>query len=455
MHPLASRFGTIRFRITAMAAIVVAVVLTIVAVALVALLRQELFTNLDNSLAQRADTYQATFLEEEAEDLSVLLNTNDEDRAAQLVAPDGTIIASTPNLHGDPPIEATGPGPAVRSLWIAELEDDVYRVLSRPIETESGAAMLHVAQNVDDLNDTIRNLVIALAVMVPVVVVLLALLVWWLVGRTLRPVELMRAEVADISGTDLRRRLPVPEQADEIARLASTMNEMLDRIDEAGRRQRQFVADASHELRTPLTRIRTEVEVDIHRPELADPRSTNEKVLEEAVALQELLDDLLFLARSDEHQHPDQHQPTDLDDVVLAEVHRLKSDSPVLIDTSAVSAAHLFGDTTQLSRVVRNLLSNAVRHSESVVAIAVHESDRRVVLTVTDDGPGVPLDQRTRIFERFGRADDARTRASGGAGLGLAIVSDIVHRHGGSIRYDETWTAGARFVVDLPISRDD
>ncbi len=451
-------FGTIRARITATAAIAVAVVLTVVAIALVMLVRWELFSNLDDSLEQRADTYQTALTGTGPGDLSLLFNTNDEDRAAQLVAADGTVIASTANLVGQaPPADrpATRSTESIETRTVDGLEDDAYRVLERPIVTADATVVLFVAQNIDDLNDTIRVLTIGLAFLVPLVVGILAALVWRLVGRTLRPVELIRAEVADISGTDLQRRVPVPDQADEIARLASTMNQMLDRIDQAGRRQRQFVADASHELRTPLTRIRTEVEVDLEQPERADPSTTNATVRREAIALQQLLDDLLFLARSDEHQRSRSHRPTDLDDIVLREVRNLRETTPITIDTSSVSAAHLDADAGELGRVVGNLLSNAVRHAADRVTVALGEDTDSVVLVVTDDGPGVAPEARDRIFERFGRADDARARSRGGAGLGLAIVRDIVARHGGEIRYDDTWDEGARFVVRLPRTREE
>lgn len=430
-----------------------ATVLTLVAIALVILMRQELFTNLDNSLEQRADTYETSFGEEDNDDLNVFLNTNDEDRAAQLVDASGAVIASTPNLSDSPQFGYLAPdgGQLIRSTRLAHLEDDTYRVLSRPIDTDSGNAVLHIAQNIDDLNDTTRNLTIALAVSVPLVVALLAALVWWLVGKTLRPVELIRSEVADISGTDLQRRLPIPNQADEIASLTETMNELLDRIDHAGRKQRQFVADASHELRTPLTRIRTELEVDLNQPDHADLAATHAAVLEEAIGVQALLDNLLFLARSDEQGHqPTRREPVDLDDIVLREAAQHRTDSLVSIDTSGVSGAHLTGDPSQLTRIVRNLLSNAIRHAEDRVTIALAETGNSVTLTVTDNGAGVASEATERIFERFGRADVARARDDGGTGLGLAIVRDIVRRHGGHVRYDTQYIQGARFVVELP-----
>jgi signal transduction histidine kinase len=442
---------SIRFRITAIAALVVALVFAAVAIAIVALVQRELISNLDNSLEQRTDTYTTAFLDADGEGL--IANSNDEDRAFQLTDADGTIIASTGNLAGQDLTDAafadSSATQTIRSMTVAAIEDDAFRVLARKVDLPTGPGVLHVAQNIDDLNDTVRGLRLALAITLPVIVAVLAGLVWWLVGRTLRPVELMRAEVADISGTDLRRRLLVPQQSDEIARLASTMNQMLDRIDGAGRRQRQFVADASHELRTPLTRIRTEVEVDLNRPHLADPSATNSKVLEEAVALQELLDDLLFLARSDEHDNALARVPTDLDDIVLREVRDLRGEM-ITFDTTGVSAAHLLADAGQLRRVVRNLIGNAARHARREVTIECTERGGIVRLAVADDGDGVPVDARERIFERFGRVDDARTSARGGTGLGLSIVRDIVLRHGGEIRYDEAWTLGARFIVELP-----
>ncbi len=457
MQRLGEQVGTIRFRITALATVVVAVVLTLMAAALVLLVRRELLLNLDSSLEQRADAYETSFAGEGLVGLSVLLNSNDEDRAAQLVDPTGAVVASTPNLADGSAFDDSArlQGQTfVRSVSIAALEDDSYRLLSRDAETASGSAVLHVAQNIDDLDDTIRNLTIALAMVVPIVVTILASLVWLLVGRTLRPVERMRSEVADISGNDLSRRLAVSAHTDEIARLAETMNELLDRIDHSGRRQRRFVADAAHELRTPLTRMRTELEVDLNRPDLADLAATHATVLEEAIAVQELLDNLLFLARSDEQQRsPSRQEAIDFDDIVLREAGHHRIDSPVSLDTSAVSAVQLIGDAGQLARVVRNLLGNAVRHAQSTVTIMLSETDDRVRLTVTDDGPGVPAEFADRIFERFGRADDARSRDDGGTGLGLAIVRDIARLHGGDVRYDQSWSGGARFIVDLPNSR--
>lgn len=230
---------------------------------------------------------------------------------------------------------------------------------------------------------------------------------------------------------------------------ARTMNQMLDRIATAAERQRRFVADASHELRTPLTRIRTEVEVDLTHPDRADPVATNQTVLAETARLQQLIDDLLHLARSDAGVGPRTHAPLDLDDVVLAEVSRQRSETSATIDSTHVSAAHLVGDADQLARLVQNLLANAVRHARGVVTVSLTEGVDGIELAVADDGPGVPKADRERVFERFARVDESRGEV-GGTGLGLAIVRDITERHGGDARYDPQGPTGARFVVRLP-----
>lgn len=451
MLALLTRRGSIRLRITALATMLVAIVLVVAAIVLVLLQRQQIRSNLDSSLEQRADAFEAALAESDGD--IALGTTTDDDRAVQLVSPTGTVVAATPNLAGLGPIVtplAPETEQTIGNTTIPQLEDDTYRVLSRRIDGPGGPVDLHVAQNTDDMSDTVRSLAVALGIAVPAVVAFLAGLTWWLVGRTLRPVETIRAEVAEISGTDLHRRVPVSEQRDEISRLAETMNSMLDRIDTASKRQRRFVADASHELRTPLTRIRTEVEVDLNQPHRADPRATNEIVLDEAIGLQRLLDDLLFLARSDENQAPQDYWILDLEDIVFDRVAAIRDETDLHLDATAVAPVTVRGDANQLARMVDNLLSNAVRHAQSQVTVALGRHGDEVTLTITDDGPGVPADARERIFERFGRADDARTRHHGGAGLGLAIVRDITSRHGGTISYDDSWTDGARFAVRLP-----
>jgi signal transduction histidine kinase len=432
---------TIRFRITAIATTLSAVLLPAISLLMVLVLQAQLTDNLDEGLRQRSDTIAAVLADTVPAELA-----GDEDLLVQVVTPHGEIVAASTNLGGAEPIVPLQPG--IRRTGDVAGRSQEFRVLTRAVDTASGPAFLIVGINFDDVSDPVRIVSGLLAVCVPAVVLILALLTWWLTGRTLRPVEKMRAEMADISGTNLGRRVREPATGDEIDRLAHTMNETLDRLEDAVRRQQRFVADASHELRGPLTRIRSELEVDLAHPELADPTATERRVLDEAIGLQHLVDDLLQLARSDAGAAEMTAAPVDLDDIVLREARRLRDRGRVVIDTSRVSAAQVTGDRNQLGRAVRNLLDNAERHAVTTVTVTLDESDGNARLTVTDDGSGIEPTQRARVFERFTRLDDARTRDSGGSGLGLAITRDIVERHGGTVGLAEGLTT--RFVLEIP-----
>jgi signal transduction histidine kinase len=269
------------------------------------------------------------------------------------------------------------------------------------------------------------------------------------VGRTLRPVDAIRAEVADISERSLDRRVPVPRTDDEISRLAATMNTMLDRLHTAAERQRRFVADASHELQTPLASVRTDLEVALAHPANTDWQDTAVDLLTANRRMERLVRDLLFLARSDERTARPPARPVDLDDIVLSEAVRMRAAGHVHFDTSAVSAAAVNGRRDELTRAVRNLLDNAGRYARSLVTVALASDDGRVTLVVQDDGPGVPPGDRERVFRRFTRLDDDRSRETGGTGLGLAIAMEIIDAHGGAINVEDA-AGGARFVIRLP-----
>jgi signal transduction histidine kinase len=375
----------------------------------------------------------------------------DDDYAAQLVATDGSVLVSSPNLAGSP----IAPDPGNIEV-IAEHRligpEDTFRVLSRSVETPNGRLVIHVAAATDDISDSVGVLRGSLLVAIPLAVVALAATIGWLVGRSLQPVEAIRREVMAISETDLDRRVPVPATDDEISRLASTMNHMLDRLEEGVARLQRFAADASHELRNSMTRIRSELEVDLAHQETSNLVATHRSVLEEIVALQGLVDDLLFLARSDSDRQARHRQPVDLDDIVLAEAERLRAATDLEIDVGGVSGAQVLGDRLQLVRVVRNLADNAARHASTRIRFSLNETDGAADLAVADDGPGVPTADRERVFERFARLDEARSRDRGGTGLGLAIVRDIVERHGGCVFLDDAASDGATFVVRLPAS---
>ena len=319
------------------------------------------------------------------------------------------------------------------------------------MDTSDGPVVIHVAAPRDDIDDSVATLRQSLLIAVPVSAAVLALLTWVLVGRTLRPVERIRAEVAGIGGTDLDRRVPVPAGDDEVSRLATTMNDMLARVERAQARQRRFVADASHELRSPMTRMRTELEVDLAHPDTADPEATHRSVLEEVVGLQQLVDDLLVLARSDGEALPViGDERFDLGDVSMRAAQRSRPREGVTVVVEATAEAPTAGRPGDLERAVGNVIDNAVRHASAAVRVGVHADGDTVSVVVDDDGDGIPVADRERIFERFARVDAARSADDGGAGLGLSIARDIVERHGGTIAVDAEFRRGARVVITLP-----
>ena len=444
--------ASIRLRITAIAVAAVALVLLAASVLLVAVLRGQLTSSVDTALVQRADDIAS--LVETAEQIPVELAGSQQEGFAQLLDGSGWVVSSTPNLEGQPslPIDYDQQtGEVVRTVRALEVDDDVFRVLSRTVETRSGMAVLHVGTTFDVVAESIGVLTATLAVAIPMVVALVGALVWWLVGRTLEPVEAIRSEVAEIGSSDLHRRVPQPRHDDEIGRLARTMNQMLGRVEASVDRQQRFVADASHELRSPLTRLRVEIEVRLAATEV-EGREVLEGLLEDVIGLQRLVEDLLHLARADGGQTSLEWERVDLDDIVFRETERLKAEGRILVDVSGVSGAQVRGDPRQLTRAIRNLCDNAGRHALGTVTVTLAEQDDTAVLTVADDGPGIPSDQVDFVFERFGRLDDSRTQATGGTGLGLAITREIIERHHGTVAIDPDHQTGACFVVTLPLA---
>jgi signal transduction histidine kinase len=442
---------SLRFRITAVATVVVAVVLAVTAIVVVVAQQRALTDNLDDRLRRRADDV-AALVESGATPEVLAVDGDADDSLAQLVTASGEVVAASPNVAGEPPLASTAGDARERLQTVDGLPIDTgeFRLLTRHFDTNEASYVLFVASALDDVTETVAELSLVLAVVLAMVLLVVAALIWIVVGRALRPVEGIRSEVERITGSELDRRVPEPPTDDEIGRLARTMNAMLGRVEDAHRRQEQFVADASHELRSPLTNIRSELEVDLAHAGTADLVATHRSVLDETVRLQRLVDDLLYLARSDAGELPTRSEAVDLDEIVLRESMTIRARGRVEVDTGRVSGAQVTGDRDQLTRAVRNVLDNAERHAASRVTVSLGEIDHHAELTVTDDGPGIPEDQADRIFERFTRIDDARDRGHGGTGLGLAITHDIVVRHRGAISTARAPNGGAELVIRLP-----
>ncbi|MFJ9110461.1 sensor histidine kinase [Streptomyces sp. NPDC102283] len=283
----------------------------------------------------------------------------------------------------------------------------------------------------------------------PLLLVVVAGVTWLVTRRALRPVEGIRREMAAITASeDLARRVPEPGSRDEIAALARTTNETLTVLEASVERQRRFVADASHELRSPIASLRTQLEVAEAHPELLDLPGA----VADTVRLQVLAADLLLLARLDAGEKPGS-ATVELGALVREEASQRTGDRiAVSVEAPEGGAFEVSGSRGQLSRVVGNLLDNAQRHAEGSVAVSVAADGRGVRVEVRDDGAGVPEDERERIFERFVRLDDARSRDDGGAGLGLAIARDVASRHGGTLTVHSAAEGGAAFRLWLPRS---
>jgi signal transduction histidine kinase len=312
-------------------------------------------------------------------------------------------------------------------------------VAVRPGPGHRGWAV-YVAQPFDDIVHSQRILRTTLLVTYPVLLAVLALIAWRVVGSALRPVEALRSTAERISGTEQDTRLPVPASGDEIHRLAVTLNSMLDRLAASRARQRSFVADAAHELRSPLASMQTQIDV---QQRVEGPSWQMQELEAEVHRMIRLVDDLLVLARHD----ADKRAGSTDDLVDVSEVVHLvadRYDGRVSVSVVLEPAPRLLvtGSRDDLRRVLDNLVDNAVRHARSSVEITAYGQGERVVVEVSDDGTGIRVEDRQRVFERFTRLDEGRARDAGGSGLGLAIVAELVQREGGDIELDESSSGG-------------
>jgi signal transduction histidine kinase len=383
-------------------------------------------------------------------------STGEESSVVQVLSPAGLVVAASANITGDAPLLATSPSHRAvqvmtrRGLPIGD-QGQSFRVVARPVALPEGAGWIYVATSLEQVDLTTARLALLLAAGLPVLLLVVGLATWRAVGRALRPVEQIRSSAASIGGAEPGARVPVPPTGDEIARLADTMNGMLSRIEAAALRQREFVGDASHELRSPLAALQTELDVAVAHQSHDLPTELLGRLSGQTRRMAQLLDGLLFLARADEGATQRGHEPVDLDELILDEAARLRA-AGATVSVIGPDAARVRGSHHDLARLLRNLGDNAMTHARSSVTLSIRVEDGEAVMTVADDGPGIPEADRERVFERFTRLDQARSRTAtgGGAGLGLAICKQIVQRHGGQITVEGG--AGARFVVRLPLT---
>ena len=322
------------------------------------------------------------------------------------------------------------------------------RAIAVPSGQTSAAPSVIVAVPVSDIEQSQHILRNTLMLAYPPLVAVMALIAWRMIGSALRPVETLRSGAARISGSDQEERLAVPETADEIRALALTLNDMLDRLAVSRGRQRAFVADAAHELRSPLASMRTQLEVALH---LGEGGELAEDLLADVARLSTLVEDLLLLARAgNDAGSPPVRESVDVRALLLATAERY-SGSRVPVTVADGQPVYANVNAEELRRALSNLVDNAVRHAGSSVILEVHAEGGIAVLTVADDGPGIPAEERDRVFERFARLDDARDRDAGGTGLGLAIVKELLRRSDSSISLQDTPSGqGLTATLHLP-----
>lgn len=454
MAPVSHSLRSLRFRITLASTVVFALAIGAAAVLLVAAVRTSVEDQIRADSNQAINTVKSRIqagVSPESVSLPVTVDF-------YVLDPRGNLVAGRPwNEETEPVIVRDSNG----NVRVVMPGDDRPIVVYERVRTRIGTVTLVAASPLEEVSRSVDALARALWLSIPALVVAVALLAWWLVGRALRPVYAMRTALAEINGASMDQRVPEPGTGDEVDQLAHTMNSMLERLEHAAERQRRFVSDASHELRSPVASIRATVEVAQRRGPEADWPDVARRVLADDERLERMVDELLELARLDETPEALPETTVDLDDVVLDEVGRFTDRATLLTDR--VSAGRVRGSRSQLERVVRNLLDNAVRHARSTVAVSLgaetdltERATPTVRLAVDDDGPGIPEGDRERVFERFTRLQEGRGRDAGGAGLGLAMVRAIIERHGGTVTIATSERlGGARFVVDLPVDETD
>ncbi|MEU5880119.1 ATP-binding protein [Spirillospora sp. NPDC047279] len=440
---------SIRGRDTVISALVTLAVLTVLAVAVDALLRN-MFTQRAMQDAQLVSRQAAAALREGTIGRPIQGDLHGE-ALVQVVTSDGRVLNASPRAAGLPPLTTMWPRADARVRGSTECSGgQCYAVWAVRVSTSPDSPTVYGARELPPIVSTgLLELLLALTVIA--LSALMAWITWRFVGRTLRPVEEIRLQLSEISGSDLSRRVSEPSGGDEIAQLARTANQTLDRLEQSITRQRQFASDAAHELRTPITGLRVNLEDLAMYPDDTDVPAATQAALLATDRLESIVADLLLLARIGTAAAA--QEEVDLAELVRAEVGaRAGTDR---LRTDLTPGLRVTGVRLQLARLLGNLLDNAERHTKETITVEVRRDAVEPVLAllaVTDDGPGIPRADRERVFDRFTRLDSARSRGSGGAGLGLAIARDIALAHNGSLRIEES-LRGARFVLRLPLSQ--
>ena len=456
---------SIRLRLTLWYVVLLAVILAGFSAGIYLTLRHNLYGNLDDSLTTRANDLMPLVSYDGARPtLSPNVSTSSPDVGEQFVRvydASGALTFDDSGQAGTVPADVEALQRALSgksSTRKASVDGEPFRVLVVPIEQGGRVAgALEVGRAADDVSDALRSLLLILGVAYPVTLVVASFGGIFLAGRALTPIDKLTRLARRISAGDLSQRLDLRLPDDEVGRLARTFDDMIARLEDAFRRQRQFTADASHELRTPLTAIKGQVEVALARPRQPDAyREVLQGVNEQVDRLIRLVGSLLTLARADAGQIPIALEAVSLPELVAAAVEQVRpaaQQQEIDLVLDAGPPITLRADEDLLLQLLLNLLDNALKNTPAGgrVVAGWRIIGSQAELWVRDTGVGISPEHLPHIFDRFYRADPARSRAEGGAGLGLSICRWIVEANGGSISVESAPRQGSAFSVRLPI----
>ena len=453
-HSRHARWG-VRKRATATAVLVVAAALLVGGLVLLVLLQTSLVAATETAARQKsADVVAQISGQDVAEAGQYIASTAHTGQHVQILAPGGAVIAASVPAATTTPLTSLRPGPGqVLTQDVSGLgslrDNDDFLIVATGVSVGGRVYTVVVAAAVQVQADTVSTVAWFILGATPLLMAVVGVSVWVLVGRSLRQVERIRGQVSGISAGSLDERVDVPPTSDEIQALAETMNMMLGRLQASDQEQRRFVSDASHELRSPLATLSAGVEIAAADTSGLTWLEMKAILAGETARMRYLVEDLLTLAKTNDGGLRLETVDVDLDDVLNEEIRRLRSTSTRRIEVS-LEPARVTGDPVRLGQVVRNVLDNADRHAVSRISIQVQSTNDGALIRIDNDGPPIPGPDRERIFERFVRLDQSRSRESGGSGLGLAIAAGIMTAHHGWIRTGEAPDGGCRFELGFP-----
>jgi len=441
---------SVRFRTTAGAAVALIGLLAVAGFGVNWFVGRQIQRSFDQTLFEQAAD-RAALIDGGASPDTLMTPVGDEDFVVA-IGPDGERLASAGvmvpgDLRTEVPL-------GMSDLLVTVIgsghnaEQENLRVAA--VEATNGVRVIvgNEGENARSSQAAVRNILLAV---MPLTALAGAGVAWFVTGRALGPVKLMRSELDDVVGAGDGRRITEPGSGDEIDELGATINGVLDRLDQQSLQQRQFVADASHELKSPLANARAIIDTSSIAADAHEFERVTTSVGVELNRLHTLVDDLLYLARADEGA-PRTLKTIDLADLVFDEAERVAATSQKHIDASGVVPVGVRVEPSEAARAIRNLLENAERFAAQSVTLAVVETGAMATLIVADDGPGIAPEDRDTVFERFARVHTDRARSAGGTGLGLSIVASIITANGGAIVLTDAPSGGAQFELSFPVN---